>query len=252
LVGNANSHRLTPSIALGSSKLGLSLSVGYLADVVSGDPTGSSEASGYFLRLNDALVAAGYKPHSEPIELGESLRYSCDMWGYSGLHHLRRIAAHAALGLPMPAPVEKNATEDPILKRYYTEVTQPPGLVARLFRSRSVNWLRYEHLIVHSDAEGYYVPQDFPRVIFPAESLKIPGAMIGSVPRLQEECRALAKLLEIPDGLDAESDDVLEAAENPDSGAARWQRYGIESFSCIRLLAACQASSNTGAAIVFC
>jgi hypothetical protein len=232
--------------------LGLSLSVGYLADVVSSDPEGSAEVSSYFARLDDALVAAGYKPHHEPVELDESLRFSCDMWGYSGLHHLRRIAAYAALSLPMPPPVAKDATDDPVLKRYYAEVTQAPSLVARLFQSRSGNRLRYQHLIVHSDAEGYYVPQDFPRVIFPAESLNVPGAMIGSVPRLHEECGALARLLEIPDGLDPESDDVLEAAENPGSGAVHWQRYGIESFSCIRLLAACQASLNTGAAIVFC
>jgi hypothetical protein len=152
----------------------------------------------------------------------------------------------------MPPPVGKGATDDPVLKRYYSEVTQSPSLVDRLFQSRSGNRLRYQHLIVHSDAEGYYVPQDFPRVIFPAESLKIPGAMIGSVPRLHEECQALAKLLEIPDGLDVESDDVLKAAEYPASGAVQWQRYGIESFSCIRLLAACRASLNTGAAIVFC
>lgn len=232
--------------------MGLSLSVGYLAEVVGGDPKGSPVVSGYFARLNEALVAAGYKPHREPVELDESLRFSCDMWGYSGLHHLRRIAAYAALDLPMPPPVSKGATDDPVLKRYYTEVTQSPSLVSRLFRSRSGDSLRYQHLIVHSDAEGYYVPQDFPRVIFPAESLKIPGAMIGSVLRLHQECRSLAKLLEIPDGLDAESDEVLEAAENPGSGAVRWQRYGIESFSCIRLLAACEASLNTGAAIVFC
>ena len=232
--------------------MGLSLSVGYLADVMTGDPEGSTEVSRYFTRLNEALEAAGHKSHREPVELDESVRFSCDMWGYSGLHHLRRIAAHAALGLPMPPPIEKGATDDPVLKRYYSEVTRRPNFVARLFRSRSGDSLRFQHLIVHSDAEGYYVPQDFSKVIFPAESLKIPGAMIGSVPRLQEECRALAELLEIPDGLDAESDEVLEAAENPESGAAHWQLYGIESFSCIRLLAACHASLNTGAAIVFC
>ena len=232
--------------------MGLSLSVGYLADLLSDDPEGSTEVSSYFACLNQALVAAGYKPHREPFELDESLRFSCDMWGYSGLHHLRRIAAHAAFGLPMPPPIVVGATDDPVLKRYYSEVAQSPSLVARLFRSRIGDGLPYQHLIVHSDAEGYYVPQDFQRVIFSAVNLKIPGAMIGSVPQLLEECRALAKLLEIPDGLDAESDEMLEAAENPRSGAIQWQRYGIESFSCIRLLAACQASLNTGAAIVFC
>jgi hypothetical protein len=228
------------------------LSVGYLADVMSGDPEGSTEVSGYFARLNEALVSAGCKPHLEPVELDESLRFSCDMWGYSGLHHLRRIAAHVALGLPMPSPVADGAAEDPVLKRFYAEVAKPSNFVARLLRSQSGNSLRFRHLIVHSDAEGFYVPQDFLKVIFPADRLKIPGAMIGSVPRLQEECRALAGLLEIPEGLDIESDEVLEAAEDPGSGGVQWQRYGIESFSCMRLLAACQVSLRTGAAIVFC
>jgi len=232
--------------------VGLSLSVGYLADVISGDPEGSIQVSSCFERLNEALAAAGRKPHLEPVELDVSSRFSCDMWGYSGLHHLRRIAAHAAFGRPLPPPVSNGATDDPVLKRYYADVSESPTWFARLFRSRSADRLRYQHVIVHSDAEGYYIPQDFPDVIFPAESFKIPGAMIGSVPRLYEECSALAKLLEIPDGLDAESDDVLEAAENPGSGKASWQRYGIESFSCIRLLAACRASFATGAAIVFC
>jgi hypothetical protein len=208
--------------------------------------------SRYFTLLNEALEAAGQKLHREPVELDESKRFSCDMWGYSGLHHLRRLAAHAALGLSMPPPIAKGVSKDPVLERYYSRVTQQPNFIARLFRFRSDDSLRFQHLMVHSDAEGYYVPQDFSKVIFPAESLKIPGAMIGSVSRLQKECRALAELLEILDGLDAESDEVWEAAETPKSGAVRWQRYGIESFSCIRLLAACQASPNTGAAIVFC
>ncbi|HXP63841.1 MAG TPA: hypothetical protein VN815_00075 [Steroidobacteraceae bacterium] len=217
-----------------------------------GDPEGSTEVSNCFARLNEALLAAGCERHDEPVELETALRFSCDMWGYSGLHHLRRVAAYAAFRLATPSPIADGAAEDPVLKRYYAEATQPPGLISRVFRSRAGNRLPYQHLIVHSDAEGYYVPQDFLKVIFPAENLKIPGAMIGSVPRLQEECRALARLLEIPDGLDTESDAVLEAAENPAAFSARWQRYGVESFSCLRLLAACEASLKTGAAIVFC
>jgi hypothetical protein len=174
------------------------------------------------------------------------------MWGYSGLHHLRRIAAYTAFGLSLPDPIAGDAPNDFVLKRYYEEVTRSPGLVSRLFKARRGNSLRYQHLIIHSDAEGYYVPQDFTEVIFPDESLKIPGGMIGSVLRLREECRAMSQLLEIPDGIDPESEDVLNAAEDPASGTTTWQRYGIESFSCIRLLAACDASVKAGAAIVFC
>ena len=232
--------------------MGLSLSVGYLADVSREDSDASSSVSGDFERLNRALIAAGCKPHREPAVLDPSLHFSCDMWGYSGLHHLRRIAAHTALGLPLPDPVAGDATNDFVLKRYYEKVTRSPSLMSRLFKSQHGSPLRYQHLIVHSDAEGYYVPQDFPAVIFPDDNLKIPGGMIGSVIRLRDECRAMSQLLGIPDGLDLESDDVLNAAEDPASGTAKWQRYGIESFSCIRLMAACDAAVKAGAAIVFC
>ena len=162
------------------------------------------------------------------------------------------ICMPAAFGLPLPDPVASDAANDFVLKRYYAQVTRSPDLVSRLFRFRRGSVLGYQHLIFHSDAEGYYVPQDFAEVIVPDDSLEIPGGMIGSVLRLREECRALSQLLEIPDGLDPESEDVLNAAEDPASGTAKWQRYGIESFSCIRLLAACDASAKAGAAIVFC
>ena len=232
--------------------MGLCLSVGNLADARNDDSDVSSRAHADFARLNEAIVSTGLKPHHEPCDLGESLRFSCDMWGYSGLHHLRRIAAHDAFGNALPAPVAEHAADDPVLARYYASSAQAPGLLSRLFGSGRGSRLRYQHLIVHSDAEGYYLPQDFSRVVYTTENLQIPGGVSGSVPRLLEECLALAKLLEIPDGLGVESDDLLVAAERSAFGSKKWQRYGIESFSCVRLLAACEASLKSGAAIVFC
>jgi hypothetical protein len=232
--------------------MGLSLSVGYLADVFANDPEGSSVVSRDFENLNTALASANCKPHEEPTRIDTSSHFSCEMWGYSGLHHLRRIAAHAAFGFSLPQPAGIDASQDTVLKRYYAEVTQPPSFISRLFGSRRGDRLGYQHLIVHSDAEGYYIPQDFQNVIFTDDDLKIPGGMIGSTFRLREECTELAKLLEIPAGLDIESEEVWEAADDPSAGTATWQRYGIETFSCIRLLAACEASIRVGAAIVFC
>ena len=104
---------------MGSYALGLSVSVGYLADVLRGDPEGSTEVSNCFARLNEALLAAGCERHDEPVELETALRFSCDMWGYSGLHHLRRVAAYAAFRLATPSPIADGAAEDPVLKRYY-------------------------------------------------------------------------------------------------------------------------------------
>jgi hypothetical protein len=54
-------------------------------------------------RQNRFLAAAGGKPHAEPDRLGDREPCSYEMWGYTGLSHLRRIAAHLWAGRPLPA-----------------------------------------------------------------------------------------------------------------------------------------------------
>ena len=90
------------------------------------------------------------------------------------------------------------------------------------------------------------------RFIFPSEALGVPGDMIGSSVRLLNECTRLAEWLELPLDLDPESDELWEAADTPQFNGPKWKQYGIESFSCIRLIRAAQASIESGAAIVFC
>ena len=108
------------------------------------------------------------------------------------------------------------------------------------------------HLIWHSDAQGYYLPVDFSEVIFPADEFKIPGEMIGSAVALREECARLAKILELPDGLDPEDREVWECASQQGyPSATRWREYGIETFTCLRLLRACEIALDSGCAIVF-
>jgi hypothetical protein len=89
-------------------------------------------------------------------------------------------------------------------------------------------------------------------VLFPPEPMKIAGAMVGSVSRLREECRQLAAVMKIPTDLDHESDELWSAADQPDGSGASWKRYGVEAFSCLRLIRGCEASLATGAALVFC
>ena len=110
----------------------------------------------------------------------------------------------------------------------------------------------FDHLLLHSDAEGYYLPQDFDPVLFPPKDYQIPGGIIGSSVKLKEECERLAAALQLPLELDPEGEEVWEATESQGEGDLQWQRYGIESFVCIRLYAACQRSLRNGAAIVFC
>ena len=109
----------------------------------------------------------------------------------------------------------------------------------------------YQHLMCHSDCEGYYIPQDFPEVLYPNNELNIPGDMIGSVPRLMNECRALARALNLPLDLEPDSDEVLEAVEEHPGKGEGWKKNALESYVCLRLLQACDVSLRTMAAIVF-
>jgi hypothetical protein len=79
--------------------LGLNLEVGILADLKRHDPDRYQNYREEFLRLNQFLVDSGLEHHQEPEDLPAEQVFSCQMWGYSGLHHLRRIAAHLALGI---------------------------------------------------------------------------------------------------------------------------------------------------------
>ena len=66
------------------------------------------------------------------------------------------------------------------------------------------------------------------------------------------ECKRLAEWLKLPLDTDPESDEVWNAADESPSDGPKWKRYGNESFSCIRLIRAAEASIQSGAAIVFC
>jgi hypothetical protein len=142
------------------------------------------------------------------------------------------------LNKPAPPPGDEDAPNDPLLYGEYWRRFEAGG------------GLKYRHLIVHSDAEGFYVPVDFER---PRDLTKfgLVGGWLGSTQRLHAECGDLAHALEMPVEMDHESDELLEAAQTQGRGDLKWQRYGVETFTCLRLLAACEASLRTKAAIVF-
>lgn len=229
--------------------MGLDLSVGLIADLRSNDSEGAEHFSTALSALDPLLKSAGLLPHVEPDECA---CWSAQMYGYSGLHYLRRIAAYVDAGQPLPPPGDNASSEDPLLAAYYDAVAgKTPGLLQRITR-RSPRFSRsFDHLLVHSDAEGFYLPQDFRHVLF-AEDEAVPGGMVGSVPRLLAELERLAAQLAIPDDLHAQSEDLWEAAEAQGEGVERWQQYGIESFCCVVLREACRRSLATGAAIIFC
>lgn len=227
--------------------MALNLTVGILAHAQRYSPDRLSYYGEQFAAVNTALQEHGLPEHQEPDEIEA---WSVEMFGHSGLPTLLRIAAHLWAGSGVPQPAKRGVAgvpetgSDPALLAYYDDVQK---------------WLRdgaprcrmaYEHLILHSDDRGYYLPARFPQVIFTPPSLNVAGTMIGSAPVLMDECRQLLGALAVPPDLDLHGDELREAVSSPGRGEG-WHRYGIEIESCLNLLAACQRSLDTGAAVVF-
>jgi len=224
--------------------LGLALCVGVPSEIRDSDP----EYVAYFEQqvevINGVLESFGLTPHREPFDVEDERTFECEMIGYSGLHYLRRIAAHLALGRELPPPGDDDAGSDAVLHDYYK-------IFDASFAQGKAAAMPFQHLIVHGDAEGYYLPVEFEEVIIPDASLEIAGGMLGSSQALLRECEELARALELPEGLSVEDDAVWEAADTQGEGEAKWERYGVESYTCLALIQASEASIETGAAVVF-
>ncbi len=205
--------------------MGLTLNVGVL----------SSERSADFARrlegLNEVLRSAGLPEHEEP----RPARF----WNYSlpsyGLQALRRVAAYVQLEKALPRTEgDEDADSDPVLSRYFASKTQDAPAVG--FRKKSGHDRRFDHLIFHSDCEGFYLPRDFESVL---TSDDLEGLELGSVPRLQKELESLRKELRIPEG-------VTDPETQHDAPSFTTERY-----CCVALLNACRIAQETGCALVF-
>jgi hypothetical protein len=224
--------------------MGLSISVGILAELSTLDAEGYEYHQGQFAELNRALFAAELPPHDEPSAPRGRAPWSCAMWGYSGLHYLRRIAAHLWADEPLPPPGTEEDMRDPMRDPYVDR--------ASLFSYSPAHPAAAAHLLWHSDAGGYYLPSSLPEVVFTADEFNISGGMIGSAVALQQECARLATVLGIPADLDPEDREVWECASQQGyPSAIRWREYGVETFTCLRLLRACEIALDSGCAIVF-
>jgi hypothetical protein len=219
--------------------MGLSIEVGIVADLLVNDEEGAEHFQQEFSALSRHLTSIHLQPHVEPPDVEV---WSGDMHGYSGLHYLRRLAAHLHYTQTLPAPGDENSARGALLQRYYTDFDRSDTQQA---------FGAYDHLIIHSDAEGYYIPQDFERVIIPGESCPVAGGMVGSSQRLRKECEKIAAVLQLPLELQAGDERVFNAAESQGTGATVWERYGRESYSCLQLYHAAGHSVSTHAAIVF-
>jgi hypothetical protein len=229
--------------------MGLALEVGILADLRENDQDGFEEYQHQFERLKEFLEQVGLPAHHEPEDCAV---WSCDMYGYSGLHYLRRIAAHIDLTNNLPSVGNKENLDDVVLKNYYEFAEgRQSGFLTKLFQ-RSPNYrFGFNHLILHNDDTGFYLPIEFDKVLYLDSELGIAGSMIGSSIKLLQECERLAAVLEIPSNIDETSEELWEAADAQGKNTVKWQKYGIESFTCVHLATACRKSIESGAAIVF-
>jgi hypothetical protein len=225
--------------------MGLTVSVG-LGTVLreEGDDEFLERLERHLEVINELLESFGLPPHREPPDLDAGQTLSLAMYGYSGLHYLRRLAAHLALEEELPPPGDEEAAQDPVLQEYYQFFDES-------FAEGKAAGIPFQHLIIHSDADGYYLPVEFDDVLVADPSLEIPGDAVGSSHRLLAECLELARRLELPDDLDVESEAVSAALETQGEGESGWRRYAVESYTCLALIKACRASVATGAAVVF-
>lgn len=230
--------------------MGLALCVGMLSDLKKNDEEGFKEFNKSFQALNNLLHENGLPSHNEPLGVEP---WAAEMFGYSGLHYLRRLAAYVDCSKELPMPGDDDSSEDEILGAYFNHASSMmPGFLKSIFRVQNKFHREFDHLILHSDAEGFYLPLEFSEVLFAADEEIIPGGMVGSVPILLKECDRLAQILGIPDALTKDDDELWDAAEIQNEGKALWQLYGRESFVCVALREACRKSLETGAAVVFC
>ncbi|MDX2817545.1 hypothetical protein PV410_34290 [Streptomyces sp. PA03-5A] len=213
--------------------MGLNIMVGVLVDA---EDDYAEMVRADFAVIGELLERSGARQWTEPDPVvAEDAEF--EMWGYSGLHTVRRLAVHLAAAGCLPEPLDQaqRASDDPLLNKFYEALPgDPPG--------------PFDHLIHHSDCEGYYVPVDFSHVIV---DKKAPGGYLGSSVRLLAETRRLAEALGLPEDLDPHSEEVFEVADAEEPATEGWQRYGVESYVCLQLLQAAKLSIATGAAIAF-
>lgn len=227
--------------------MGLTISVGILTDLRENDLEGYAYVKEQLALASTVLVRAGRSWHDEPEECEP---WSAEMFGYSGLHYLRRAAAHLELRGTLPAPGDQDASRDPLIQEYYDRATRARHGLKRLLGIGKPRRRSFDHLLLHSDAEGFYVPIDFDDVIHAGDEIALAGGMVGSSQQLLRECLRLRDALGIPEDLDPDADHLWEAADRQGQGEG-WERYGVEAFSCVRLLHGAKLSVERAAALAF-
>jgi hypothetical protein len=212
--------------------------IGILVDMLQLRRKGEEEAyddyKQEFAAINRTLRKLDLPEHSEPEDIPV---WTFDLGTVRGLHALRRVAAHLDKFGELPPPRREDGGRDPVVQEYYDHAEHNPR--------------KFDHLVMHSDCEGYYLPVEFSRVIYSRKGLDVPYHMIGSSHRLLAECRELGKAMRVPPRLSAskirEHWRTAEEAEPKE----KWHPYDVEAYVCVTLMRAAKRSIEVGAAIWF-
>lgn len=163
---------------------------------------------GEIAKLNALLRKNGLPEHSEPEVLPKiDRRGAMHSFAYGCTHHLRRAVAYARHAQEKFARINREA-----------EPTLDPMYDRELFVHMD------SHLICHSDAEGFYVPIDFPEPLYADDTEELAGVILGSSQRLLAELIQAAPLLEIT----LHVNDTLSDAEAEKLQDQNSHRYGLE------------------------
>jgi hypothetical protein len=228
--------------------MSLSLCVGQLADCIAVKDRDCVRRMRRALeKINEVLKANELPEHHEPERVQGGKRWTCRIAGHY-LTPLRRLAAHVRQRLindegdedefdTWPEPWDRVWSvgyQDPILEEYYDDGGE-----------------LFDHLMYHSDYQGYYVPIDFDDPLYPRGELEEElGGPIGSTRFLLSDCEEVARMIHLPTDLDADSkcfDDAVTSAEKLGQG---WWNYATESERCLKLIAACRKSLEWNSVIV--
>jgi hypothetical protein len=155
--------------------MGLAIGLGVLADLKIHDSEGEAWMRKQIAQLNLVLTKNGLAQHDEPEVLSLPSRRSTSSFPYSCLHYLRRAYACVVEGKPVRTG----------------EISQNDFA---FISDVSVTTMD-SHLLMHSDAEGFYVPQSFRD---PICDDRVPGGFVGSSQRLRYELYRVGPGIGIP------------------------------------------------------
>lgn len=155
--------------------MGLAIGLGVLADLKIHDSEGEEWMRKQIAQLNVVLAKNGLSKHDEPEVISLPKRRSTTSFPYSFLHYLRR--AYACVVEKKPVRTGKIEQKD---FDFISDV--------------SVTTMD-SHLLMHSDAEGFYVPQSFAD---PICDDAVPGGFVGSSQRLRYELYKVGPGIGIP------------------------------------------------------